>query len=444
MILTKEQLKKDLENNVFAYVNWSLDFVDSLEVKEYLCLSPQDYTKVEINEYLEAFDKKDDDPISMKKIADLYNGYKTISVSLPYYETLLEKGDNSVCLELIAIYNSMGKGIEKLAPFLEKMILVESNEALKLYYKALLAGIYEEEKKYDEAYSIYESEPSHFYSELGLCYLLGKGVKKDEKKAYLYFLKGSRERPISYLGSNLTPKKVPASYYLFKAFAKGEYLPKDEKKALMYGDIFMRLSYKNDDFTISHKMVRYDPDYVSLKKDYLNNLVDKEESTSNLLDQLEVFSSVYFDEKEDCERIIKKLMAKSDFDYLALFEDVALKGYYFGYFSSSPYKHKRVDIYSERYIYKASYEVLLHLAKKKNPIEIADKIIEKAKENPSYLGDVAWPRKMDVIGELGKERAKELYKRLLVLDYPKIQNDELDEMFGIEEKWLEEYLGVKE
>lgn len=49
-----------------------------------------------------------------------------------------------------------------------------------------------------------------------------------------------------------------------------------------------------------------------------------------------------------------------------------------------------------------------------------------------------------MIGELGKERAKELYKRLLVLDYPKIQNDELDEMFGIEEKWLEEYLGVKE
>lgn len=468
MELTKEQLEKDLRNNVFAYVDWSLDFVDSVEVKDYLCLSPQDYARKEIKEYLEAFDNKDTDTLSKKKIADLYNRYKPFSVSLPYYEELVEVGERTSILPLADIYASLGREKERLSlllrqgwkdeeakkeatsllenadeSYLKARIEEEDSPHNKFYLKALLAERYEKEKRFEEAYSIYISEPSGFYSELGLCYLLGKGVRKDIKKAYLHFLKGAKEKPNGHFGSYLVPKKVPASHYLFKAYAKGEYLPKDEKKALMYGDIFMRQSRLSDHYTVSHKEVRYDPDYVCLKKDYLDSIVDKEETVDNLLDKLEVFSPAYFDEEEESSRILAKLKSDPGFNYIALFDDVVLRNHY-AYFADSGYKHKRKEGFSERYIYKASHYALWHLKERKDKEEVVDKLIAKAKNDPGYLGELTWPMAMDVSSEIGKEKAKNLYKTLLPLDYVHIQRKDLDAEFEYEEQWLFDYLGVKE
>ena len=82
------------------------------------------------------------------------------------------------------------------------------------------------EGKYNEAMEYYEiaaaMNNSHAISNLGYCYLYGRGITKDEKKALLYFNIAARQNDIDAL------------YKLGTLYLSGTIVEKDNNLALYY------------------------------------------------------------------------------------------------------------------------------------------------------------------------------------------------------------------
>ena len=215
--------------------------------------------------------------ISSCNLGLIYRDMKEYEKAISYLEIAAEK-DDSTALNTLGIMYAQGNGVEK------------NNKTAKYYYKKAaeldnvyamynLGGLYNRERFYFESFECYEKayKKGHVNSKytLGLCYLHGRGVVANYKKAvslfeeaiaskaasgyyglglYYYYIENNIDKALEYFNQSITQGYQWSYGILGIIYREGLYVKEDFAKAIEY---FEKAIEKGDDSMLCHLGVMY-------------------------------------------------------------------------------------------------------------------------------------------------------------------------------------------